>query len=40
VALRDGLVQTIAWTRENLGRIDRCIARHAARASAVQATAA
>jgi UDP-glucose 4-epimerase len=40
VALRDGLEQTIAWTRENLGLIDRCIARHAARAGALQETAA
>jgi nucleoside-diphosphate-sugar epimerase len=30
-ALRDGLERTVAWTRENLERIDRCISRHADR---------
>jgi nucleoside-diphosphate-sugar epimerase len=30
VGLRDGLARTIAWTRENLGRIERCMDRHAA----------
>jgi UDP-glucose 4-epimerase len=28
VPLRDGLERTVAWTRENLDWIDRCIARH------------
>jgi nucleoside-diphosphate-sugar epimerase len=28
VGLREGLEATIAWTRENLETIDRCIARH------------
>lgn len=31
VELRDGLERTIAWTRENLARIESCIARHADR---------
>jgi UDP-glucose 4-epimerase len=31
VALRDGLERTIAWTRENLDRIESCMARHAER---------
>jgi UDP-glucose 4-epimerase len=29
--LRDGLEQTVEWTRENLDWIERCMARHAAR---------
>jgi UDP-glucose 4-epimerase len=28
VALRDGLESTVAWTRENLDRIERCMGRH------------
>jgi nucleoside-diphosphate-sugar epimerase len=28
VSLRDGLERTVAWTRENMGRIDRAIAKH------------
>jgi nucleoside-diphosphate-sugar epimerase len=35
VALRDGLAGTIAWTRANLARIERCIARHRERLAAV-----
>jgi nucleoside-diphosphate-sugar epimerase len=31
VGLREGLERTVAWTRENLDRIERCIERHAAR---------
>jgi hypothetical protein len=30
-ALREGLDQTIAWTREYLPLIDRCIGKHAGR---------
>jgi nucleoside-diphosphate-sugar epimerase len=30
-SLRDGLEQTVSWTRENFDRIEACIARHAAR---------
>ncbi len=30
-SLEEGLKRTIAWTRENLGRIESCMARHAAR---------
>jgi nucleoside-diphosphate-sugar epimerase len=30
VALDDGLRRTIAWTRDNLDLIDRCIQKHAA----------
>ncbi len=29
VSLDDGLARTVTWTRENLGRIDACIAKHA-----------
>src|SRR5439155_11021207 len=29
VPLREGLAATIEWTRPNLGRIERCIERHA-----------
>jgi UDP-glucose 4-epimerase len=36
VPLRDGLERTIAWTRENLSLIDRCIAKHAVNMSAAQ----
>jgi UDP-glucose 4-epimerase len=35
--LRDGLVATIAWTRENLDWIERCIAKHRERVQALQA---
>jgi nucleoside-diphosphate-sugar epimerase len=31
VALEDGLARTVAWTRENLATINRCIQRHARR---------
>jgi nucleoside-diphosphate-sugar epimerase len=31
VALREGLERTIAWTREHLPLIDRCIGKHASR---------
>ncbi len=31
IALREGLERTIAWTREHLRLIDRCIGKHAAR---------
>jgi nucleoside-diphosphate-sugar epimerase len=34
VGLQEGLGATIAWTRENMGLIDRCIGRHAARLAA------
>ena len=30
VRLEDGLARTVAWTRENLARIDACITKHAA----------
>ena len=40
VELREGLERTIAWTRENLDLIERCIARHAPRLAALQETAA
>jgi UDP-glucose 4-epimerase len=40
VGLSDGLERTIAWTRENLELIERCIARHAPRLAALQETAA
>ena len=40
VELRDGLERTIAWTRENVELIERCIARHAPRLAALQGTAA
>jgi len=36
VPLSDGLERTIAWTRENMPLIDRCIAKHAAKMSASQ----
>ena len=29
--LRDGLERTVAWTRENLDWIERCIAQHESR---------
>jgi UDP-glucose 4-epimerase len=32
--LRDGLERTVAWTRDNLERIDACVARHQARLDA------
>lgn len=32
VGLEEGLRRTVAWTRDNLARIERCIARHAQRA--------
>jgi nucleoside-diphosphate-sugar epimerase len=32
--IRDGLERTIAWTRQNLGLIERCIARHQSRLEA------
>jgi UDP-glucose 4-epimerase len=35
--LRDGLEQTIAWTRDNLDWIERCIAKHSDRVQALQA---
>ena len=35
--LRDGLVATIGWTRENLDWIERCIAKHSERVQALQA---
>ena len=35
--LREGLERTIAWTRENLDWIERCIARHQERMQALQA---
>jgi UDP-glucose 4-epimerase len=34
VSLDDGLRRTVAWTRENLARIDACIAKHASRLTA------
>jgi nucleoside-diphosphate-sugar epimerase len=34
IALDDGLAETVAWTRTNLDRIDRCVERHAARLAA------
>jgi UDP-glucose 4-epimerase len=37
IDLRDGLVATIAWTRENLDWIERCIAKHSERVQALQA---
>ena len=39
VELRDGLARTIAWTRENLGRIEACMTRHAARIDELAAAA-
>ena len=35
--LRDGLVATIGWTRENRDWIERCIAKHSERVQALQA---
>jgi UDP-glucose 4-epimerase len=37
VELRDGLVATIDWTRENLDWIERCIAKHSERVQALAA---
>lgn len=37
VGLRDGLERTIAWTRENLEWIERCIAKHSERVQALRA---
>jgi UDP-glucose 4-epimerase len=37
VPLRDGLERTIAWTRENLGWIETCMARHTERMAAAGA---
>jgi UDP-glucose 4-epimerase len=34
VSLGEGLARTVAWTRENMERIDACIAKHAARMGA------
>jgi UDP-glucose 4-epimerase len=34
VALREGLERTVAWTRDSLPRIERCIARHRAQLAA------
>jgi nucleoside-diphosphate-sugar epimerase len=39
-ALRPGLERTVAWTRDNLDLIERCIARHAERVAGLEGAAA